>query len=108
MSMSHLAILALHTPAPPLEAALQFCSSEASTPVSPQVASTRKWSTLPGKVAGTADNHSVGAVTFSSQAAQTEGGQVEAQSVCACVCVCVFVCVCVCVCVVCVVCVVWG
>ena len=96
MSMSHLAILALHTPAPPLEAALQFCSSEASTPVSPRVASTRKWSTLPGKVAGTADNHSVGAVTFSSRAAQTEGGQtVGTQSVCVCVCAYVRACVCV-------------
>ena len=28
MSMSHLAILVLHTPAPPLKAAVQFCSSD--------------------------------------------------------------------------------
>ena len=67
---SYLAMLDLDTPAPSLEAALQFCPSESSTPVSPWVALSRKGSSLLGKVAGTAGNHSVGAVALSSRAGE--------------------------------------
>ena len=72
-SKSYLSMLDLDTPAPSLEAALQFCPSESSTPVSPWVALSRKTSSLLGKVAGTADNHSVGAVTLSSRAGERGG-----------------------------------
>ena len=69
-SKSYLSMLDLDTPAPSLEAALQFCPSESSTPVSPRVALSRKTSSLLGKVAGTAGNHSVGAVALSSRAGE--------------------------------------
>jgi len=70
---SYLSMLDLDTPAPSLEAALQFGPSESSTLVPPWVALCRKGPSLLGKVAGRADNHSVGAVTLSSRAAGERG-----------------------------------
>ena len=75
---SDLSLRVLDIPAPSLEAALQFCPSESSTPVSPWVALSRKGSSLLGKVAGTADNHSVGAVALSSRAGERGTHQVGA------------------------------
>ena len=77
-SKSYLSMLDLDTPAPSLEAALQFCPSESSTPVSPWVALSGKGPSLLGKVAGTADNHSVGAVALSSRAGERGTCQVGA------------------------------
>ena len=72
--MPYLSILSLHTLAPSLEATLQVCPSEfeASTLVPLTVASTRKWPSLLGTVASTAGNDLVGAVPFSSRAAQRQ------------------------------------
>lgn len=72
LSKSYLSILDLDTPAPSLEAALQFCPSESCTPVPPWVALCRKGSSLLGKIAGAAGNHAVGAVALSSRAGERE------------------------------------
>ena len=70
--MPYLSILFLHTLAPSPETALQVCPSEASTLVPSTVASTRKWPSLLGIVASTAGTDLVGAVPFSSRAAQRQ------------------------------------
>ena len=75
---SYLSMLDLDTPAPSLEAALQFCPSESSTLVPPWVALSRKGPSLLGKVAGRAGNHSVGAVTLSSRAGEKGAHRVGA------------------------------